>query len=191
MADTDARRIRTILDYLADQGYLGVTGDEYPVVYLAPRSKEIFQEKKSVTMMLPGELKQPRQPLPPDGGPASGAAGAGRYARLPAAAPAPERVPLDEALLAKLRELRTSLARQIHVPPYIIFSDASLRDMCRKRPLSREAFLDVSGAGEIKLEKYGDAFIGVIREYGGAGRQPSGPPRAARVRPPPASPTLP
>jgi ATP-dependent DNA helicase RecQ len=75
--------------------------------------------------------------------------------------------PFDEALFAKLRELRTQFARKIHVPPYIIFSDAALRDMCRKRPLSREAFLAVSGVGERKLEKYGAAFMDAIREHGG------------------------
>jgi ATP-dependent DNA helicase RecQ len=170
MADTDARRIRVILDYLASEGYLGVTGDEYPVVYLAPRSREIFQEKKTVKMMLPGETKAPGRPLLPDGSAPPAAADAGtprQGAAMPGRALAPDQAPLDETLFARLRELRTQFARKMHVPPYIIFSDAALRDMCRKRPLNREAFLAVSGAGEAKLEKYGAAFMAAIREHGG------------------------
>jgi len=72
---------------------------------------------------------------------------------------------MDEALFARLRDLRTRLAREAHMPPYIIFSDASLRDMCRKRPVSRAAFLNVSGVGEVKLEKYGEVFMETIRNY--------------------------
>ncbi|MDR2052854.1 MAG: DNA helicase RecQ [Treponema sp.] len=162
MADTDAHRIRIILDHLVDEGYLGVRGEEYPVVYLDSRSQEIFKEKRSVKMMLPEEPEPPRKPFSPGGGAASGSADTDT--RLPAAAP--DRAFLDETLFAKLRELRTQLARKIHVPPYIIFSDAALRDMCRKQPLSRDAFLAVSGAGEAKLEKYGAAFMEVIREHG-------------------------
>jgi ATP-dependent DNA helicase RecQ len=165
MADTDARRIRVILDYLADEGYLGVTGDEYPVVFLAPRSREIFREKKTVKMMLPGETKAPGRPFLPGSAPSAAADAGTRYRG------AADNDSLDEALFARLRELRTEFARKTHVPPYIVFSDAALRDMCRKRPLSREAFLAVSGAGEAKLEKYGAAFMEAIREHGGREKQ--------------------
>jgi ATP-dependent DNA helicase RecQ len=164
MADMDAHRIRIILDHLVDEGYLGVAGDEYPVVYLASRSREIFQEKKSVKMMLPAESTSARRPFL-SGGNAADEPAADTGARFPVTATAPERAPMDETLFAELRELRTQLARKIHVPPYIIFSDAALRDMCRKRPLSREAFLAVSGVGEAKLEKYGAAFMEVIRDH--------------------------
>ncbi|MDR0709648.1 MAG: RecQ family ATP-dependent DNA helicase [Spirochaetaceae bacterium] len=173
MADTDAHRLRIILDYLADEGYLGVTEDEYPVVYLAARSGEVLYEKKTVKMMLPPEpgpeARPSRRPL---FAPGDAAARGGTAALSADARPAPETdalgsAPLDEALFAKLRDLRTQLARKIHVPPYIIFSDAALRDMCRKRPLSRDAFLAVSGVGEAKLEKYGAAFMEVIRAHGG------------------------
>jgi ATP-dependent DNA helicase RecQ len=74
--------------------------------------------------------------------------------------------PVDEALLAKLRELRRSLAQESRVPAYIVFSDATLRDMCRKRPTTEAAFLSVSGVGEVKLKKYGGAFIALIGEHG-------------------------
>jgi len=51
------------------------------------------------------------------------------------------------------------------VPAYVVFSDASLRDMCQKMPLSDKEFLDVSGVGQAKLNKYGDAFMQVIRNF--------------------------
>jgi ATP-dependent DNA helicase RecQ len=73
---------------------------------------------------------------------------------------------LDEVLLARLKELRTRLAQEAHVPAYIIFSDASLRDMCRKKPLTPEQFLNVSGVGAVKMEKYGAVFTRLIEEYG-------------------------
>ena len=65
----------------------------------------------------------------------------------------------------KLKALRSKLAADQRVPAYIIFSDATLRDMCAKQPMTLDAFLDVSGVGAAKLEKYGDAFVGLINEY--------------------------
>jgi ATP-dependent DNA helicase RecQ len=70
---------------------------------------------------------------------------------------------LDEGLFLRLKELRNRLAQEAKVPAYIVFSDASLRDMCRKRPLTGEQFLNINGVGAVKLEKYGEAFMAVIR----------------------------
>jgi ATP-dependent DNA helicase RecQ len=56
------------------------------------------------------------------------------------------------------------LASREGVPAYIIFTDATLRDMCVKRPTSEMAFLSVSGVGRVKLEKYGEKFMKIIRE---------------------------
>jgi ATP-dependent DNA helicase RecQ len=71
----------------------------------------------------------------------------------------------EEALFLKLKELRGRLAREIKAPAYIVFSDASLREMCRKRPRCPEQFLNVAGVGKMKLEKYGDAFMSLIRDF--------------------------
>jgi ATP-dependent DNA helicase RecQ len=65
----------------------------------------------------------------------------------------------------KLKELRSRLAQEIKAPAYIVFSDASLRDMCRRRPQSPEQFLNVAGAGAVKLKKYGAAFMEIIRDF--------------------------
>ena len=70
---------------------------------------------------------------------------------------------MDEALLAELKALRNRLAAEAHVPAYAVFSDATLRDMCAKRPATPEEFLEVSGVGEYKLRRYGKEFLRVLR----------------------------
>jgi ATP-dependent DNA helicase RecQ len=148
MADTGAHRIRTMIDYLVDQGYLLVSGDEYPVISPSPRSGELIFEKKRLSMMLPKET----EPARPEGVELLLEAGF-------------EQGALDESLLAKLRDLRARLAREARVPNYIIFSDASLRDMSRKKPRTLEEFQGVAGVGLVKKDKYGDAFTRLIREH--------------------------
>ena len=72
--------------------------------------------------------------------------------------------PVDDALFGKLRELRRQLAEEQHVPPFVIFSDRSLHDMCDVLPQSAAAFLEVKGVGQSKLAKYGEAFMAIIRD---------------------------
>ncbi|MDR2500291.1 MAG: DNA helicase RecQ [Treponema sp.] len=148
MADTPARRVRFIMDYLIAEGYLVLTGEEYPVVHTAPKTRELIANPKPLRMMLPQE---------PEASPA-------------AQSPLLHNEALDEELYAKLRALRTRLAQEAKMPAYIIFADAALRDMCRKKPDSRERFLEVSGVGGVKLEKYGDLFIDLIKDHS-AGKQ--------------------
>jgi len=62
-------------------------------------------------------------------------------------------------LFEQFRTLRTSLAKSENVAPYMIFSDKALDEMSKKLPLSDEAFLDITGVGQMKLEKYGEVFI--------------------------------
>ena len=71
----------------------------------------------------------------------------------------------DQALWEALRELRMQLASEQGVPPYVVFSDATLLDMVQKRPDSEERFMFISGVGEFKKDKYGDAFLEKIAEY--------------------------
>ena len=71
----------------------------------------------------------------------------------------------DTSLFDALRELRKNLARRDNVPPYVIFSDATLRDMCRLRPSTTQELLDVKGVGEIKLEKYGREFLDCLKNF--------------------------
>ena len=81
----------------------------------------------------------------------------------PGAIRLPESREIDEMLMNALRQLRKELAQQEKMPAYIIFSDASLQDIVYKKPLTLEAFADVKGVGEMKLEKYGKTFIPLIR----------------------------
>lgn len=72
---------------------------------------------------------------------------------------------VDELLFDRLRLVRKKLASQENVPPYLIFSDAHLKDMAAKVPRNRDEFLKVSGVGEVKLEKYGSPFLEAILEF--------------------------
>ena len=159
MAETSAHRIRLILDLLISEGCLEQEGDEYPVVTLG-RFGDVLREERQLVMKLPKERKKPKAPEPAA---AAGPSTAGK-ARLEKgrdeAADA-----LDSALFDKLRNLRKDIAAREGVPSYIVFSDASLRDMCRKRPLSLVQFSAVHGVGQVKLEKYGDVFVALMQDH--------------------------
>ena len=65
----------------------------------------------------------------------------------------------DEEMFQRLRVLRKSLADQANVPPYVVFSDRTLRAMVRRRPKDDEEMLEVPGVGKTKLERYGAEFL--------------------------------
>jgi ATP-dependent DNA helicase RecQ len=69
----------------------------------------------------------------------------------------------EETLMDSLRQLRSRIARQEGMPSYIVFSDAALQDMVDKKPLTLEDFAGIRGVGEVKLEKYGNVFVALIR----------------------------
>ncbi|MDO4863452.1 MAG: DNA helicase RecQ [Ruminococcus sp.] len=140
MSDVPIHIIRAELDHLIACGYLSFTDDEYPVVELTPASAKIVKERITVKMNLP--KKAPKSSRRGDNS---------SYA--------------DDPLFEKLRELRSRLASEANVPAYIVFSDAALRDMCRLRPVTREEFLNVSGVGKRKAERYGDDFCRLIGEH--------------------------
>ena len=73
--------------------------------------------------------------------------------------------PLGDPLFEALRELRRELAAEAQVPPYVIFHDATLREMVASRPADLAELGAISGVGAKKLEAYGGAFLGVIRRY--------------------------
>jgi ATP-dependent DNA helicase RecQ len=145
MADTSAYRIRTIIDYLVNEGFLTSSGDEYPVLSSSPRSGEIIFEKKHLSMMLSKEAEPLRRQVENLHGFEQGQ--------------------LDEPLFAKLRELRSRLAKEANVPSYIIFSDASLREISRKKPRTLDQFHSIPGVGLVKMAKYGELFTKLIREH--------------------------
>lgn len=71
----------------------------------------------------------------------------------------------DPALFEKLRKLRAETASEQRIAAFMVFSDATLRDMCAKRPTTPAAFLEVSGVGEKKARQYGEAFLACIRNH--------------------------
>lgn len=71
----------------------------------------------------------------------------------------------DKALFARMKHLRKAIADEHNVPPFVIFSDATLIDMVQKLPMNKRDMLNVSGVGETKLERYGAAFLTLIEEY--------------------------
>jgi ATP-dependent DNA helicase RecQ len=72
---------------------------------------------------------------------------------------------IDASLFEQLRNLRRQIAGERNVPAYVIFSDATLRDMARLRPDSTDAMLDVRGVGAKKLADLGQRFVDEIRYY--------------------------
>ncbi len=72
---------------------------------------------------------------------------------------------IDQELFQKLREKRTELAQERAVPAYIIFGDKALRDIAAKRPVTKEAFSNIYGVGERKLESYADIFIKIVNDF--------------------------
>lgn len=77
----------------------------------------------------------------------------------------PESLHGQKDLLNSLKELRLRIAKEKHIPPYIVFNDKSLHDMCSIKPRNDSEFLLVYGVGQSKLENYGKAFLEVLRQY--------------------------
>ena len=151
MKGVTERRCRDIVDYLVLNGYLAVSGGEYPSLEATEKSEEIIFEKKPLSMMLAKEpLIDDTRRKPPAGPSASSAD--------------EESLPLFE----KLRKLRAELARTGGVPAYVVFSDASLQAMCERLPCSEAAFLEIPGVGAVKAQKYGDDFIRLIQKAASA-----------------------
>ena len=72
---------------------------------------------------------------------------------------------VDRNLYAELKALRRVIADEKNVPAYIVFSDATLVDMCKKLPTTLSEMLEVSGVGSVKLNMYGERFLQVLKSY--------------------------
>jgi ATP-dependent DNA helicase RecQ len=169
MTGTDPRRIRAILDFLIDRGFLASEGGEYPVVVLGSGYEEVLNERQRLSMKLPKSksneqiAKSKVKEQIANNREQSKRTESKEKKRLPDAG-LPVETSVDKGLFEKLRELRKEIAAKEGVPAYMVFSDASLRDMCRKKPASLVQFSAVNGVGSVKLEKYGEAFVRAIRK---------------------------
>ncbi|ADU29021.1 DNA helicase RecQ [Evansella cellulosilytica] len=77
----------------------------------------------------------------------------------------PKKISTSHPLFEELRQLRGDLAKEANVPPYIVFSDKSLNEMCTYLPMSVEDMLEIKGVGEQKFERYGEIFLSAIKSY--------------------------
>lgn len=144
MKDLSEKRVRDIIEHLEQIGFIFSEGGEYPVLKVSATSYGVLKGKSPLSMKIPKEQK--KEPKP-----------AVKAADINAV--------IDKDLLDELKQLRRKLAIEKNVPAYIIFSDATLTDMCKKLPMTPEEFLTVSGVGKTKLAQYGEIFLDTINNY--------------------------
>jgi ATP-dependent DNA helicase RecQ len=143
--------IKQIIQYLLLEGYLDVTKDKYALLRLTEKAEDWSGESSPLTM------KKPKQ-----------------APRVSTSAPARKSDILNARgldLFEELRTLRTQIARQENIPPYMIFSDKTLVDMCVKAPLTEETMFTVNGVGQNKFDRYGTRFMDAIRAFTGGANE--------------------
>lgn len=138
LRDSTEKRIRDILDYLEGKGYVAVEGAEYPVLKLTEESFAVLHGDVTLTMKIARPKRKKVEIAERD---------------------------VDPKLLETLKQLRRRLATAQKMPAYVVFSDATLMDMCKKHPHTDEEFLEVSGVGQAKLNKYGREFMNAIAQF--------------------------
>ena len=129
---------------LIRNGYIEQNAENHSVLELTRKGKAALRDRTPIQLTQPSVAKaasQRRQPSSTGG------------------------IECNEELFAILRTLRKELAAEQGVPPYIVFSDVTLREMARDFPIDEGQLSDISGVGIAKLEKYGDTFIEAIKEY--------------------------
>ncbi|MBW3091063.1 DNA helicase RecQ [Bifidobacterium miconisargentati] len=164
LKDVNEARIRDVLSQMATDGYLFIAEGRLPIVMFGKRAAETAApdfhyeikrvERKSASVGGVGSSRGRNGASTMSGDTAAGAA-LGSY------------IPDDdeEALFQKLRELRRTIAQEIGKPPYIVFSDKTLRDMARIKPVTNAQFLAVNGVGQHKLDLYGQRFMQAVASF--------------------------
>ncbi|TDU30886.1 ATP-dependent DNA helicase RecQ [Panacagrimonas perspica] len=142
---------RHLVRALLHQGLLAESNDGYPVLSLIEASRAVLKGERRVQVAAP----------PPRVRVARGKKGAAKRQETEAV----EAQPQSEALFMRLRSLRKEIADAQSLPPYVVFSDASLREMSTRQPCEAETFAEVSGVGSRKLAQYGPAFVASIRAF--------------------------
>ncbi|MCH5204354.1 MAG: DNA helicase RecQ [Oscillospiraceae bacterium] len=137
MKETTLHRACQIAEHLVKEEYIELFGDEKRCV-LTPKADEFIKSKSSLIMRFEKSEKKQKKKQPQAE---------------------------NKELFEQLRELRKKTAAVLGVPPYVVFSDASLWDMCSILPKNHDEFLQVSGVGARKAERYGKKFLAVINEY--------------------------
>jgi ATP-dependent DNA helicase RecQ len=142
----DKNHWRFIVNELLAQELIRQDGDRYPVLKLTTRGSEVLTGKHEVFGLKREELKTKERRRKADEG--------GRY---------------DKTLFERLRLIRKRIAGTNRVPPYVIFSDKTLHEMCRHMPVTAAEMRQVPGVGDVKLARYGKDFLEEITAYGAKG----------------------
>ena len=133
---------RSVFRQLVARGLLSVDLERFGALRLEERCRPLLRGEETIELRRDLKQKttkrQTRSPLPND---------------------------IDETLWEALRDCRRGFAEEQNVPPYVIFHDSTLQEMCVSLPSSLERLAEISGVGERKLEKYGPAFVGVINQH--------------------------
>jgi ATP-dependent DNA helicase RecQ len=155
---------RSLLRQLVHLGYLRQDMGEYPVLKLTPAAQALLKGEGSLMLARPRvkvmhatESRGKRHRT--TGGDAEPGWAAGLVGAARAGSDGGE---YDATLFEELRALRRQIADREHLPAYVIFHDATLRDMVALRPSTPEELLQVSGVGRVKLDKYGEEFLAVL-----------------------------
>jgi ATP-dependent DNA helicase RecQ len=138
--------VREWVYQLVAQGFLMQTDSEYPVLRCGPRAREVLRGYAEVRLRQPAVHKRD--------------AGAPRRERTAVVVDGP----YDRSLFEALRVWRRGEAQERGVPPYVIFSDKTLRELARVRPATRYELRGIYGIGDAKLEAFGDAVLRVMSE---------------------------
>jgi len=137
--------VNEMINSMIEKKYLKRTNDMYPVLMLGEKADLLLTGKEKMTMRALPRAKQEKK---------------ARAVKAKKAGPV-----ADNGLFTALRTLRKQLADERRVAPFMVFSDASLKDMCRLRPKTPEEFLEVSGVGETRMRNYGKYFIDLINAW--------------------------
>lgn len=149
------QKIKRLINQMLVDGFLVSTRDKYALLKLTDKADEILQGTQKIILKEPKE--EPKHSVSQ-----SSSAGKRKSDILNSK---------GLEFFERLRTLRTEIARQEGMPPYIIFSDKTLVDMCIRLPLTKEEMLAVSGVGENKFVKYGERFLEEIKQYTGGTKE--------------------
>jgi ATP-dependent DNA helicase RecQ len=152
LRDRPAEMILHLIHQLTAQGILASTGDDRPTLGLTDAALPVLRGELEVELVRP----KLRSRAVAGSRAASGDGWDG----------------VDRGLFERLRETRRRLAAERRVPPYLIFSDASLRDLARHRPTTRDGFANIRGVGERKLAEFAEIFLADIRRHAEAAASP-------------------
>ncbi|MFP4418110.1 MAG: DNA helicase RecQ [Chitinispirillaceae bacterium] len=131
---------RQLIDTLLASGHIVQSDSKFPVIQLSDKAAPVLFKKEKV-IMLKQQMTKPKKKA------------------------ASESKDYSQSLFDKLRELRMDLARAQNIPPYIVFSDKTLREMASKYPITPTDMYGISGVGARKMEQYGEAFINAILSH--------------------------